>query len=31
LELTIEFIKGELERRAWRPKPINIGKMYGVA
>jgi hypothetical protein len=31
LELQHEFIRHELERRAWKPKPLNIGKMYGVA
>jgi phage terminase large subunit-like protein len=31
LELEHEFIKAELERRVWKPKPIDIGKLYGVA
>ena len=30
LELEHEFIKAELERKAWRPQPVNIGKLYGV-
>ena len=31
LELQHEFIKSELERRAWKPKPLNVGQLYGVA
>jgi phage terminase large subunit-like protein len=30
LELEHEFIKAELERKAWRPKPVNVAALYGV-
>jgi predicted phage terminase large subunit-like protein len=31
LELANEFIKNQLEQRAWKPKAVNIAKEYGVA
>jgi len=31
LELTIEHVRSQLEARAWRPKPFNVAKSYGVA
>jgi len=30
LELEHEFIKAELERKAWKPRPLDVGKLYGV-
>ena len=30
LELTAEHIRSQLKARVWRPKPVNIGKLYGV-
>jgi len=31
LAMTPEFVQQELERRAWRPKPFDVAKSYGVA
>ena len=30
LQFKHEFVRSQLEARAYRPKPVNIGKMYGV-
>jgi hypothetical protein len=31
LQLQPEFIQSELDRRAWKPKPFNVARSYGVA
>jgi len=30
LQLEHEFVQAELERKAWKPRPVNIGREYGV-
>jgi phage terminase large subunit-like protein len=31
LAMTPEFVQQELERRAWKPKPFDVARSYGVA